>query len=253
MKLIITEHRQGAANLLSDHLALAIADNPHIVLGLSTGFTSLLAYQSLVIRHHEKGGFSFNNLTAFSTDEYVGLPPHDHRSTRFMMNYHLFRQVDIKRENTFVPRGDAPDLDAECKAYDLLIQARGGLGLVVLGLGHNGHVGLNEPGSIAKSRTRLVDLTPSTIAAISGGERFKSFTDAPPQAISMGMAQILNARKVLLIATGVGKAEAIKRVFEGKVTPGVPASFLTAHPELTVITDTDAVSKVDPAIIRSLT
>ena len=253
MHLIVTDRREGAAELLADRLAQAIAVEPRLVLGLSTGITSLLSYQLLVTRHHERGGFSFNNITAFGTDEYVGLPPHDHRSTRFIMNYHLFRQVDIKRENTFVPRGDAPDLDAECKAYDLLIQARGGLGLVVLGLGHNGHVGLNEPGSAVKSKTRLVDLTASTIAAISGGERFKSFTDAPPQAISMGMTQILNARRVLLIATGVGKAEAMRRMFEGKISPGVPASFLTTHPDLTVITDTDAVSKLDPALIRSLT
>jgi glucosamine-6-phosphate deaminase len=253
MKLIVTPDREAAGNLLADRLVEAITSNPRLVLGLSAGQTSLLAYQEVAIRAHERGGFSFAHLTTFNTDEYVGLGPSDHRSTRFTMNYHLFRQVDIPRENTHLPRGDSKDLDIECKAYDLLIEARGGLDLVVLGLGHNGHVGLNEPGSTARSRTRLVDLTSSTIAAISGGERFRNLADTPNQAISMGMATILEAKRVLLIATGLGKAEALRKMLEGRVGPGLPASLLMQHEHLTVITDRDAISQIDHAVVKKFT
>ena len=252
MKLIVTDDREAAGKLLAEKLAESITDNPRLVLGLSAGSTSLLAYRELVHHWHEQGGFSFNNVETFSCDEYVGVRPEDHRSTRFMLNYHLFRQVDIPRENTHVPRGDARDLELECKAYDLLIEARGGLDLVVLGLGHNGHLGLNEPGSSIKSRTRLVDLTPSTIAAISGGERFKNLQDTPSQAIAMGLGPILDAKRVLLIACGLGKAEAVRRMVEGRVGPGMPASLLTTHPNLTMITDSDASGQLDDAIIARL-
>ena len=252
MKLIVTDHREAAGALLAEKLTEALTANARLVLGLSAGMTSILAYQEVVHRWHERGGFSFNNIEVFSTDEYVGLRPEDHRSTRFMLNYHLFRQVDIPRENTHVPRGDLADLEAECKAYDLLIQARGGLDLVVLGLGHNGHVGLNEPGSSAKSRTRLVDLTPSTLAAISGGERFRMLQDTPSQAIAMGLESILEAKRVLLIATGRGKSEAVRRMVEGRVGPGMPASLLTAHPHLTMIADADAARDLDDSVIIKL-
>ncbi len=252
MQLIVTDHREAAGALLADRLVEAVSDNPRLVLGLSAGQTSLLAYRELVTRYHEQGGFSCAYLSTFNTDEYVGLKPEDHRSTRFLMNYHLFRQLDIPRENTFVPRGDADDLDLECRAFDMLIQARGGLDLVVLGLGHNGHVGLNEPGSSIKSKTRLVDLTPSTLAAISGGERFRNLQDTPSQAISMGLSTILDAERVLLIATGLGKAEALKRMVEGRVGPGVPASLLTSHPNLIIISDVDATRDLDPDVLERL-
>jgi glucosamine-6-phosphate deaminase len=252
MKLIVCHDRDEAAERLAGMLADALVDKPTLRFGLSAGSTSLLAYSHLVRRYHKQGGFSFRRACTFSTDEYVGLPPEDHRSTRYLMNSHLFYQVDVPREQTFVPRGDALDLDAECRAFDLLIEARGGLDLVVLGLGHNGHVGLNEPGSSPKSRTRVVDLTPSTVAAISGGERFRSVDETPAQAISMGMSQILASRRVLVIATGIGKAEAVYRMVEGRVGPGMPASLLTGHRDVTMVVDAAAVSKLDPSRIEGL-
>ena len=252
MKLIIAEDRDAAGVLIAGMLADAITAKPRLVLGLSCGQTSILAYRELVHRHHERGDCSMARVQTFGTDEYVGLIPEDHRSTRFILNYHLIRQVDIKRENTYVPRGDAPDLDSECRAYDQLIEARGGLDVVVLGLGHNGHVGLNEPGSSPKSRTRVVELTPSTIAAISGGERFRTIDETPAQAIALGMATIMAAKRVLLVATGVGKADAVHRMVEGRVGPGVPASFLTAHPDLTVVIDQDAGMQLDPDTIKGM-
>ncbi len=252
MKLIVCNDRDDAAEHLAGMLADALAAKPALRLSLSAGSTSLLAYSHLVRRYHKHGGFSFRKVCTFNTDEYVGLPAEDHRSTRYLMNAHLFYQVDLPREQTFVPRGDSLDLDAECRAFDLLIEARGGLDLVVLGLGHNGHVGLNEPGSSPKSRTRLVDLTPSTVAAISGGERFRSLDETPSQAISIGMSQILDARRALIIATGIGKADAVLRMVTGKVGPGMPASMLTSHRDLTMIADNAAVSKLTPGTIEDL-
>lgn len=249
MKLLVTESREAAGVLLADRLVEAITANPRLVLGLSAGQTSQLAYHELVCRWHEQGDFSFRHCIFFSTDEYVGLAPGDRRSTRTMLNHHLFSQVDVAREQTYVPRGDAADLDLECKVFDLLLQARGGLDLVVLGLGHNGHVGLNEPGSSARSRTRLVELTPSTVAAISGGERFRNLAQTPSQAISMGLSTILEARRVLIIATGIGKAEAVQRMLEGRVGPGVPASLLMDHADLTLVADREAVSMLAPSTL----
>jgi glucosamine-6-phosphate deaminase len=252
MRLIVCKDREEGAERLAELLAEALAAKPALRLGLSAGSTSLLAYSHLVRRYHKQGGFSFRKVATFSTDEYVGLPPEDHRSTRYLLNAHLFYQVDIPREQTFVPRGDAIDLDAECRAFDLLIEARGGLDLVVLGLGHNGHVGLNEPGSSPKSRTRVVDLTPSTVAAISGGERFRSLDETPSQAISIGMSRILDARRVLVIATGIGKAEALARMVTSKVGPGMPATMLTGHRDLSVVVDKAAISHLSQETIEEL-
>jgi glucosamine-6-phosphate deaminase len=123
---------------------------------------------------------------------------------------------------------------------------------VVLGLGHNGHIGLNEPGSSPKSRSRVVELTPSTVAAISGGERFRSIDETPESAISMGMSQILEAKRALVIATGIGKAEAVHRMVEGRVGPGMPASLLTGHRDLLVICDQDAIARLDPKRVGEL-
>lgn len=249
MKLILSENREDAGERLAETLAGELARNPRLKMALSAGRTSILAYSSLVQLFHERGGFSFRNVTAFGTDDYVGLSPFDHRSTRYILNYHLFKHVDIPGEQTIVPRADALDIEAECKAFDLLVEARGGLDVVVLGLGHNGHVGLNEPGSSPKSRMRVVTLTASTLAALSDGSRFKNLEETPHTAITMGMASILEAKRVLLIATGVGKADALHRMVEGRSGPSVPASLLLAHPHLTVYADRDASARLDPDLI----
>lgn len=252
MKVVVCEDRNAAAEHVAQLLAQAIAAAPRMKLGLSAGVTSLLAYAHLVRLFHGKGGFSFRWLTTFNTDEYVGLPPEDHRSTRYIMNCNLFCQVDMPREQSFVPRGDAVDLDEECKAYDHLLAARGGLDLVVLGLGHNGHIGLNEPGSSPKSRTRVAELTPSTLAAISGGERFRSVAESPDRAIAMGMATILEARRVLVLATGLGKAEALHRMLCGRSGPGNPASLLAPHADVTLVCDHEATSNIDSDRLKEL-
>lgn len=244
MAIEVHESREEAAAALARTLAAAITAKPDAVLGLSAGRTSHAAYAELVRLFHGQGGFSFRRVTTFNSDEYVGLPSGDPRSTRYMMNYHLFNHVDIPHEQTFVPNGAAKDMEAECKAFDLLIQARGGIDVLVLGLGYNGHVCLNEPGSPRGSHTRVVELTPSTLAAVSGGERFRNLHETPSKAVTMGMATILEARKVYLTATGIGKAEIVHRAVRGRAGPSVPATLLMDHPDLTVIVDQDAASRL---------
>lgn len=254
MNIEVHDTREDAALSLAQALATDLNAKPDLVMGLSAGRTSQSTYQELVRLFHAHSGFSFRRSVVFASDEYLGLPAGDPRTTRYLLNYHLFNHIDIPKEHTFVPNGAAVDVDAECKAYDLLIQARGGIDVLVLGLGYNGHVCLNEPGSSRNSRTRVVDLTPSTLATVSGGERFRNLDETPAQAVTMGMATILDARKVYLIASGIGKAEIVHRVVRGRAGPSVPATLLMDHPNLTVLVDNDAASRLQASdtFIRKL-
>ncbi|TVR43843.1 MAG: glucosamine-6-phosphate deaminase [Planctomycetota bacterium] len=244
MPLLICQDAPYAALRLADIIEQAILENPRLTLGLATGRTSAAAYAELVARHHQNTELAFRQVTTFNTDEFVPLAATHRMSARYLMNYRLFRHVDIKLENTYIPHGDAVDLAAECRAYEAMLQARGGLDLVVLGLGHNGHVGFNEPGSSAKSRTRVVEFTNSTLAALSDGYRFQSLEETPRRAITMGLGTILAAKHILLIATGVSKAHAVHRMFDCRPGPSVPASLLLQHPNLTMIIDADAASHI---------
>jgi len=252
MELIVADSRAEASRKLAGYLAEALIATPRLRLCLSAGRTSVCCYEHLVRRYHEPGGPSFRNAMIFGTDDYVGLRPDDFRSTRYILNYHLFNQVDIPGDQTVIMRGDATDLEAECRAFDLTIAARGGLDLVVLGLGYNGHVALNEPGSSLRSRSRQVTLTFSTIASLSDGTRFARAEDVPAQGLTIGMASIMAAREVLLIGTGVGKAEAMRRLVLGRPGTSFPASLLRAHPRLTVFADSDAISSLSAKQIAEL-
>lgn len=244
MPLLICSDSVSPSVRLADILEQAILDQPSLTLGLATGRTSTAAYAELVARHHQNTELAFRRVTTFNTDEFVPLSANHPMSARYLMNYRLFRHVDIKLENTYIPHGDTEDLQAECKAYEAMLEARGGLDLVVLGLGHNGHVGFNEPGSSLKSRTRVIDFTSSTLAALSDGYRFKTLDETPRRAITMGLGTIFAAKHILLIATGVSKAQAVHRMYDGRPGPSVPASLLLKHPNLTVIVDEDAASQI---------
>ena len=244
MDLRVCDNPESASEELATIMEEAVRGNPHLCMALATGRSSSRAYKSLVERYHQKQDLTYRYLTCFNTDEYVGVRPEDPRSTRYFMNYHFYRQTDIALENTYAPRGHVEDIESECRAYDLLIKARGGLDLVVLGLGYNGHVGFNEPGSSVKSRTREVEFTESTLAALSDGFRFKNLNDTPASALAMGLATIKEAKHVIIIATGIGKAESIHRMVDYKPSPSVPASQLIEHEHLTVIVDKGAASKL---------
>jgi len=240
--LIVCSDADRVAKRCADMVQDRIADKQDLVLGLAAGRTMGSCYQELVRRHHELAAFSMRNVTTFNTDEFVGLRPNDSRSARYFMNTNLYLLTDLALENTHVPRGDAVDPDQECRGYECFIRARGGLDLVVLGLGHNGHIAFNEPGSSPRSRTRVVEFTESTIAALSDGYRFPGIAETPSAALSMGIATIMEAREILLVATGIGKTDAVHRMFDHRPGPSLPASQLLEHDNFTVLVDRDAAS-----------
>ncbi|MDA3963229.1 MAG: glucosamine-6-phosphate deaminase [Planctomycetota bacterium] len=249
MGLVICPDADNAAMRLTEWIEQAVLAKPRLVLGLACGRTLGTAYSELVKRYHASSDLTFRHATCFNTDEFLGVHPDDPRSARYFMNTTFFKLCDFRLENTHVPRGDAVDITAECKAYDHYIAASGGLDLVVLGLGHNGHVGFNEPGSTLRSKTRPVEFTASTMAALSDGSRFRDLSETPDGAITMGLSSLMEAKHVVLIATGIAKAQAVYRMFERKPGPSVPASQLLQHPNLSVVVDRDAASSLqDPDV-----
>ena len=220
---------------LADHAAHlfleAIRANPHIVLGLPTGRTPVGMYER-VIRECEREYHCFREVTTFNLDEYVGVPREHPGSYFTYMKQHLFDHVDLDPANTHLPNGMAPDLDAECRRYEHEIREAGGLALTFLGLGRNGHIGFNEPGSPFDARTRVVELAPSTRAA---NAEFFPEGEVPARAITMGIGTILESREIVLLVAGKGKEEAIDRLQSGVIDPAFPASALWMHKNVTVL------------------
>jgi glucosamine-6-phosphate deaminase len=210
----------------------AIRHNPQEVLGLPTGRTPIGMYDR-VVRECEREYHCFRDVTTFNLDEYVGVPPTAPGSYFAFMKEHLFDHVDLDPRNAHLPNGMAPDLDAECIRYENEIRAVGGLALTFLGLGRNGHIGFNEPGTAFDSRTRVVALTESTRHA-----NADLFPDGhvPTHAITMGIGTILESARIVLLVAGSGKAEAVERLRSGVVDPSFPASALWMHNDVTVLT-----------------
>ena len=204
------------------------------VLGLATGSTPETLYKEMTT-----SGLDFSDMTSENLDEYVGLDGSDDQSYRYFMNDHLFNKKPFKE--TFVPNGKAEDLEAECKRYDEVI-AEHPLDLQVLGIGRNGHIGFNEPGTPFDVTTHVVELTESTIEA--NKRYFDKVEDVPTHALSMGIGSIMQSKKILLMAFGTDKADAIKGMIDGEVTVDLPASVLQNHADVTVIIDEDAASKL---------
>jgi len=219
--------------------AQEVKRKPDLVLGLATGGTPVGMYEEL-IRMHRSEGLSFAQTTSFNLDEYVGLEAGHSQSYRTYMQDHFFSQIDIPAERTNIPRGDAKDMEQECVRYEQAIAEAEGIDIQVLGIGNNGHIGFNEPGSPATSKTRVVQLTPSTIEA--NARYFNSIEEVPTQAVSMGIATILGAKKIVLLASGTAKAQAVRDMLEGEMMPEVPASLLQLHNDVTVIVDAQAAS-----------
>jgi glucosamine-6-phosphate deaminase len=225
---------QAAARLVLTRLA----DTPALVLGLPTGNTPIPLYRALV-RAHQRGRADFSQATTFNLDEFVGVGRGDAGSYRTFMDTHLFAHVNLPARRAHVLDGRAADWRAEAERYEALITRAGGLDLVILGIGRNGHLGFNEPAPILQARTHRVALRPDTRranAALFGGR----WRDVPTQALSMGIGTILRAREVVLIATGASKARILARALRGPVTTRVPASLLQAHPHVTIVVDRDA-------------
>ena len=231
------EMSRKAANILSAQIIL----KPDCVLGLATGSTPIGTYDQLV-EWYNKGDLDFAEVKTVNLDEYRGLSRDNDQSYYYFMHSHLFDRVNIKQENTNVPDGMAEDPVAECARYEELIQSVGGVDMQLLGIGHNGHIGFNEPGVSFAKETHCVDLTERTIEA--NKRFFPSVDDVPKQAISMGIKTIMRAKKILLIASGEDKAEIVAKAFFGPVVPEVPASILQMHDDVVVVADSAALSKI---------
>ena len=224
-----------AANIISAQMIL----KPESVIGLATGSTPIGVYDQLT-EWYKKGDLDFSKIHTVNLDEYKGIDAENKQSYHYFMNQHLFSRVNIELQNTFVPDGMNENQDEECQRYEKLIAGLGGVDLQLLGLGHNGHIGFNEPGTPAEITTHVVDLQESTIKA--NARFFESEADVPRKAISMGLASIMKSKNIVLMAYGKEKAEAIKGMVEGEVTTELPASILQNHANVTVIADEAAVS-----------
>lgn len=214
-----------------------LQSNPKAVLGLATGSSPVGVYTRL-IELHRKGLVSFSKATSFNLDEYIGLPAEHPQSYRSFMNEHLFNHIDIDPGQTHIPNGNAADMEAECLAYDKMLDDYGPVDLQILGIGSNGHIGFNEPDANLSSRTHVVDLLEDTREA--NARFFDTLEDVPRQAITMGIGGIMKARQILLLARGAGKAEAIRNAVEGPITTQCPASLLQSHPNVIVLVDEGA-------------
>jgi glucosamine-6-phosphate deaminase len=241
MEVIIRPTPEEATSLVARLLAHSIRDNPRLVLGLATGKTMEQVYRKLADCHRNEG-LDFSLCRTFNLDEYIGLAPEHSGSYRFYMNEHLFRTVNIDIRNTRLPIGSAPDIDAECAEYELEIRRAGGIDIQILGIGRDGHIGFNEPLSALQSRTRAKALTPTTLAQ--NRIYFDPPESMPKRAITMGIGTILEARRILLLATGAEKADVIAKAVEGPVTSMISASALQLHPKCTVVIDEAAASSL---------
>ena len=232
MKIIRAKSYEEMSREAAKLLASQILMRPDAVLGLATGSTPIGLYDQLV-KWYEAGELDFSAVRSVNLDEYCGLDGTNDQSYRYFMNHHLFDRVNIRKENTNVPNGKASDPAAEGERYDELIRSLGGIDIQLLGIGFDGHIGFNEPGPSFVKATHMVELDPSTIEA--NARFFASADDVPRRAITMGMGGIMQARKVLLLASGAGKKEILEKSLFGPITPEVPASLLQLHPDLTVI------------------
>lgn len=226
-----------AAGIISSQVIL----KPNCVLGLATGSSPIGTYKNLV-EWYQQGDLDFSEVTTVNLDEYKGLPRDNDQSYYYFMNKHLYSRINIDPTRTHVPDGTQPDAEKEGQRYEELIRSLGGVDIQLLGIGHDGHIGFNEPGSFFDGDTHCVDLTEMTIEA--NKRFFASADDVPRQAYTMGIGTIMRARKLLMIISGEDKADITAAALCGEVTPQVPASIIQFHPDVTVIADPAALSKV---------
>ena len=218
-----------------------VLSKPRSVLGLATGETPLGLYRELV-RFFQEGDLDFSDVVTFNLDEYLGLPRHDPHSYAWYMEEHLFRFVNVAPERRHIPDGTAADPGAECLRYERTLEAAGGGDLQILGLGRDGHIGFNEPDVKFEKGTHVVELAESTIQA--NARFFPSPDQVPTRALSMGIKTIMSAKRILLLASGKEKADAIAAAVRGPVTPDLPASVLQLHPDATFVVDAAAASNL---------
>ncbi|HCG76967.1 MAG: glucosamine-6-phosphate deaminase [bacterium (Candidatus Ratteibacteria) CG_4_10_14_3_um_filter_41_18] len=239
MEVIIKKNYDEMSKEAAKVVKKRILKKLNLVLGLATGSTPLGLYQELV-RMHKEEDLSFKKVKTFNLDEYYGLDPDHPQSYRYFMNANLFSQIDIDLANTHVPDGLAKDIGKYCLEYEEEIEKYGGIDLQVLGIGSDGHIGFNEPGSSLGSRTRIKTLNEQTVA--DNSRFFKNIDEVPKYAITMGVGTIIDAKEIILLASGKNKSRVVAQAIEGPVTSQITASMLQVHPKVMVILDEDAAS-----------
>ena len=240
MKIIRAKDYQDMSRKAANIISAQVIMKPDCVLGLATGGTPVGTYAQLV-DWYNKGDLDFSEVTTVNLDEYRGLPKEHPQSYWYFMNENLFSKVNIDLAKTNLPDGTNLDTAAECARYNGIIHKLGGIDLQLLGIGHDGHIGFNEPGEAFELETHCVDLTSATIEA---NKRFFDGNEdlVPKQAYTMGIKTIMQARKVLVVANGLAKAKAVKAVVSGPVTPECPGSILQMHPDCILVADEEALS-----------
>ena len=233
MRIYCAENYEKASIIAADMIAAQILLKPDSVLGLATGSTPIGAYKRLIAKY-EAGELDFSKITTINLDEYKGLDEDNENGYRYFMNHQLFDHVNLKKENTFVPDGKKEAQQA-CGEYEERIKNLGGIDMQLLGLGHNGHIGFNEPADEFPKETHCVDLSESTIEA--NARFFASRDEVPKQAYTMGIGSIMKAKTILIMACGRDKKEIVKRAFEGPICPQVPASVLQLHNNVILVGD----------------
>ena len=237
MKLIITKNYEELSKIAAEEFAKVVIEKPTAVLGLATGGSPIGMYKELIAKCENKE-LDFSKCTSINLDEYIGLNPEHEQSYRNFMNTNLFNHINIDKAKTFVPNGLAENLEEECKNYDKKIEELGGIDVQLLGIGNNGHIAFNEPGDELSAGTHIISLTDSTIEA--NARFFDSIDEVPRKALTMGLGGIMKAKKIILIASGEGKAEAIKGLLSGKITTDNPATMLQMHRDVVVVVDESA-------------
>ena len=241
MRIHVFETMHDAAYAGAEIIADMINSVARPVLGLATGSTPVALYREL-IRRNMAGELDFSDVHTYNLDEYVGLHGSDMQSFRHFMDDKFFSHININKGNTHVPSGIGDDHEADARHYDEMIESDGGIDAQVLGIGHNGHIGFNEPDTIFHRDTHVVNLTDSTIDA--NKRFFKNREDVPRQAITLGMGGIMRARKIILLAFGESKADAVRAMIQGNIDPQCPASILQLHGDATLLLDKAASSKL---------
>ena len=240
MLVDIVSDYDALSDLAAEKIANLIKEKPNAVIGFATGSTPLGLYQRLVGMH--KDGLDFSGITTFNLDEYIGLAPDHIQSYAYFMHRHLFSHINVTPERVHLPDGMSDDIDGHCAWYEEQIEKAGGLDLQILGIGANGHLAFNEPGSSLGSRTRIKTLTSDTVR--NNARFFDTPDQVPKYAITMGVGTIMEARSLLLLASGTGKAEAIRATLEGPVTAMIPATIVQLHRDAHTVIDEPAASSL---------
>ncbi|MED1419090.1 glucosamine-6-phosphate deaminase [Bacillus smithii] len=248
MRVVKVANYEEMSQKAAECIIRQVKEKPDSVLGLATGGTVIGTYQ-LLAKDHQKNGTSYRQILTVNLDEYIGISPEHEQSYHFYMKKRLFDHIQIPPENTYLPDGKAEDLEEECKRYDERIESLGGIDLQLLGIGVNGHIGFNEPGTPFDSKTHIVELSESTRKA--NARFFNTLEEVPKKAITMGIETIMKSKKILLLASGLKKAPIIRKLFQEGITEEIPASVLKKHENVVLIADEEALSLVDPVWVET--